>query len=643
MTSNNVLVLGWNAKGLRGYLRDASVSLDPEKYSHVLLQMPNGTGKTTTMALLRSALTGRLDQSLSIAALQADRTTKEGYFELVLIVSGERLTFRIDFDFEIGRHYFYTTTVQSGKQSGHLLNSIDPALASALSRSIDLFVFDGELAQNMLKDGAAAADKAIEALYRTNSFDDLVGRIETLKGNRKKRNRDVTTASEQAAVSRLEREHTEAKEVLAKLNQEKVSLDRALERIDGRLKEIDDRCRELGYENEEFQERQKDIDGRSRAASSDIAKYSSSAISSFRSPLSLHTFVAARLNTLSETLKEKKLPRSSRSFFEDLAVQDRCVCGVELDDEKRSHILSHADDHLGDEQVSVINDIRYKLTDSVDRRSFSEVIEDLSDAEDRLTSVGQERARLDIEKAQAGMEEVERLTSEKGELSAEKARKDQALRFLTDVPISLDEADWKRNLPACREMERGRRKAYETASENNRYFTAADKLILAARRARKLSKERLQVFVKDRTNVQLEKILDNEIIRVSRIDGRLHLVNEENLPKDSASEGQKLAVCYAFLTALLAEAPARLPFIVDSPAVSLDLVLRQNVGALIPKIFDQLIIFVISSEREGFADSFEGRADTQFITASIDQSDGSVKIDDSKNAFFQFQSGRTSV
>ena len=137
--------------------------------------------------------------------------------------------------------------------------------------------------------------------------------------------------------------------------------------------------------------------------------------------------------------------------------------------------------------------------------------------------------------------------------------------------------------------------------------------------------------------------MDNDIIRVSRIDGRLHLVNEENLPKDSASEGQKLAVCYAFLTALLAEAPARLPFIVDSPAVSLDLVLRKNVGALIPKIFDQLIIFVISSEREGFADSFEGRADTQFITASIDQSDGSVKIDDSKSAFFQFQSVRTSA
>ncbi|WP_156209797.1 ATP-binding protein [Pseudorhodobacter wandonensis] len=204
MTSNNVLVLGWNAKGLRGYLRDASVTLDPDKYSHVLLQMPNGTGKTTTMALLRSALTGRLDQSLSIAALQADRTTKEGYFELVLSVYGERLTFRIDFDFEMGRHYLYTTTVQSGKQSGHLLNSIDPALASALSRSIDLFVFDGELAKDMLKDGAAAADKAIEALYRTDSFDDLVARIETLKGNRKKRNRDVTTASEQAVLIVIE-------------------------------------------------------------------------------------------------------------------------------------------------------------------------------------------------------------------------------------------------------------------------------------------------------------------------------------------------------------------------------------------------------------------------------------------------------
>ena len=289
-----------------------------------------------------------------------------------------------------------------------------------------------------------------------------------------------------------------------------------------------------------------------------------------------------------------------------------------------------------------INDIRHKLLDKVDRPRLSNVVADLSDAEDRLTAVAQERNRLDIAKAEAGVKEVAHLSEEKEELLADETRKREALRFLTDDSTSIQEIDWKRNLRACEIEERERRRTFETASANNRYFTAADGLIRAAKLARKLAKKRLRSYVREKTNAQLDKILKNEIIRVSKIKGRVHFMNEDDLPKDSASEGQKLAVCYAFLTSLLAESPARLPFIVDSPAVSLDLVIRKNVGELIPEMFGQLIVFLISSEREGFAGSFQNRSDTQFITASINQTDGSVVIDESEDTFFQFQSTEVS-
>ncbi len=643
MTTSNVLLLGWDAKGLRGYLRDAHIELKPDKYRHALLQMPNGTGKTTTMALLRSALSGELDKSLSISALQADRTVKSAFFALNLLIKDERVSIRIEFDFEMDRHFFYTTTVQEGKKRGHLLAAVDPLMADALKRSIELYVFDGELAKDMLKDGPSVADRAIEALYRTDAFADLIREINSLKADRKSRNRDVSSATEQSAVDQREREYNDANKILVRLRNEKEGLDRSLGQIRDRITAIDERCRQLGFEADEFRERQQDIEDRSKKAASDISAFSLDAISSFRSPLSVHPFVETRLKALSAALKTRNLPRSSKSFFELLAQKPNCICGEELDDEKRQHILSHADDYLGDEQVSVINDIRYKLTDQADRRPLSDVVLELSEAEDRYTSVGQERSRLDIEKAQAGIDEISQLTSEKEKLVEERTRKNLSLQFLTEEPPSLDDVDWKINLPACEAVTRKREKAFKTARANNQYFAAADTLIEAAGQARALAKKRLRSFVRDRTNAQLSRILDNEIIRVSKIEGRLHLVNEEDLPKDGASEGQKLAVCYAFLTALLAEAPARLPFIVDSPAVSLDLDLRSNVGALIPKIFEQLIVFVISSEREGFADAFESRADTQFVTASISRNDGSVIIDDDKEHFFQFQSNGVSA
>ena len=642
MSRDKVLLRGWDAKGFRGYLRDAQIVLRPNKFNHVLLQMPNGTSKTTTMALLRSVLTGKLDPSLTVATLQADRTTKEGYFELHLSVNEDKLSIRIECDFEMGRHYFYTTRHKEGKKRGHLLSENYPMLAEALKRSINLFVFDGELAHAMLKEGAAAADRAIEALYRTDAFGDLVETIEVLKRNRKAKNRDVTTAAEQSAVERFERQYDEARTILAKLREGKNKLDRALEDIHHRKKEIEDRCKMLGYEDQDFKDLQEDIEKRNQEAKEDISSLTTKAITSFRCPLSLHRFVGERLSNLNSTLKNRRLPRSSRSFFEKLASNDNCVCGVKLDDVKRDYILSHADDHLGDEQVQVINDIRHKLLDKVDRPRLSNVVADLSDAEDRLTAVAQARNRLDIAKAEAGVKEVAHLSEEKEELLADETRKREALRFLTDDSTSIQETDWKRNLRACEIEERERRRVFETASANNRYFTAADGLIRAAKLARKLAKKRLRSYVREKTNAQLDKILKNEIIRVSKIKGRVHLMNEDDLSKDSASEGQKLAVCYAFLTSLLAESPARFPFIVDSLAVSLDLVIRKNVGELIPEMFGQLIVFLISSEREGFAGSFQNRSDTQFITASINQKDGSVVIDESEDTFFQFQSTEVS-
>ncbi len=47
-----------------------------------------------------------------------------------------------------------------------------------------------------------------------------------------------------------------------------------------------------------------------------------------------------------------------------------------------------------------------------------------------------------------------------------------------------------------------------------------------------------------------------------------------------------------------------IPFIVDSPAGSIDLAKRKKISEVLPEIFEQLIFFVMSSEREQFATYF---------------------------------------
>lgn len=636
MTS--VRILGWRSANLRGYLRDATIALDPDKFPIALLQMPNGTGKTTTMALIRAALNGRLEAEMSVQSLRGSDSDSDGWFELDLEVEDERFTIAISFDFRAGTTFFYTETVSEGRHRGHNLPRL---LQQTLRRgATKLFVFDGELAARMIEDGADAADASIEALYGTNKLQEVISQIESLKAKRKNQVKDTTTASSREHVEKAEREANEAAAVLDRLEKEKEKLDKELAKIAARLEAIRARREELGLDDERIKEEQLRIQEARSFAIRDLGSSSDEAIVAFRSPLSVDPVFGDRLKQLSETLETRNLPRSSKSFFRILADREHCICGRTLGDKERCHIRENADDHLGEEEVTIINEIRYQLSavPSPDQR-YPQIVVRLRDADRRLQEANQDQNRLDDEKRQAGEEEIGALQTEEAEITKRQMVAQNALRLLTQRPDRLEDVDWKTNLEACRRTYRDRKRRFETASGTRQYVRAADLLIEAAAEARRLAKDRLRERVTARTNENLDRILANEPLRVGRIEGRLHIVGQNQLAKDGASEGQKLAVCYAFLTALLADAPFALPFVVDSPAVSLDLTLRETVGDLIPPLFDQLIVFIISSERAGFADSFKGRADTAFRTIAVDRDSGEVTIDPDEDTFFTFQSG----
>ena len=638
--ASRVRILGWRGANLRGYLRDATITLDPDRHAISLLQMPNGTGKTTTMALIRAALNGAVDEEISIRSLRGSDSSADGWFELYILVDQERFTLRIDFDFRTGTAFFYTDTASEGRERGH---KIPRLLKQTLRRgATELFVFDGELAARMIKAGANAADASIEALYGTDKLQDVVSQIETLKTKRKNQVRDTTTASSREHVDRAEREADEAAEVLARLETEKNKLEKELAEIAERAEEIRSRQEKLGLDDKRIKQEQNRISAERALALGNLARFSDEAIVGFRSPLSVDPTFGDRLKRLSETLETRNLPRSSKSFFRIIADRDRCICGRRLGDQERDHIREHADDHLGEEEVTVINEIRYHLSapPSPDQR-FPKIVAQLRDADRCLQIAEQDQYRLNDEKRQAGEEEIAALRKEEEDLAKRQAVKNNALRLLTQRPDRFEDVDWRTNLEACRRKERERRRRFQTAAGTRDYVRAADLLTKATDEARRLAKTRLRERVTTRTNDNLDRILTNEPLRVERIEGRLHIVGENELPKDSASEGQKLAVCYAFLTALLADAPFRLPFVVDSPAVSLDLTLRKTVGELIPPLFDQLIVFVISSEREGFADSFTDRDDTAFCTISVSRESGEISVSRDKAAFFSFQSGQS--
>src|SRR5205814_739897 len=153
------------------------------------------------------------------------------------------------------------------------------------------------------------------------------------------------------------------------------------------------------------------------------------------------------------------------------------------------------------------------------------------------------------------------------------------------------------NIPLCKVEVKERQNALAEATGTVTFLRKAtitkDLIEEIENRALDLIKERLRVA----TNTKLRSFIPTESIRVARIGGALELESDRLGSKQQVSEGQSLAIAYAFLTSLFEQAPYRLPFIVDSPAGSLDLRVRREVAELIPDLFDQMIMFVISSER----------------------------------------------
>jgi hypothetical protein len=97
------------------------------------------------------------------------------------------------------------------------------------------------------------------------------------------------------------------------------------------------------------------------------------------------------------------------------------------------------------------------------------------------------------------------------------------------------------------------------------------------------------------TNKNILEWLPHNGIEVDRIDGHLWLKNATE-----GSVGENLSVAYAFLSTLFNRSTHSLPFIVDSPAGPLGNSVRREIGKTIPRLTNQFVSFVISSERPDF-------------------------------------------
>lgn len=632
-------VKGWRYENIRGGVRNLGIDLDDDP-RWTLIQMPNGTGKTTTMMLLRAALTGEAPTPEEIRGLRADDETQAGAFELRLEIGDAAYRIELQFDFERGACTFFTTRAQvrgGGREPGwHLPTVLKRLLTPEFTR---LFVFDGEFAKDIRSQDKDRTTTSIRTLYRLDQLDGLRRDIKALVDDEIARASDVSKAKEQKGITRLSNAVDEAKTVLNGLIKKQSDLKAEKSSKTSRLEIVKQAVLARTAENEQFRTRRLALDTQLEELNTKITSLTTGGLEAVRSPTRVSLVLLTKLRSLGERLTTLQLPKTiSVEFFHELANAKDCVCDRPIGPVEKAAIIAGADRFLAEDQITVINRMKMAVREAAATGSeFADIAGDLRIQLRERRSVEQQIDQLQQDQVEGGDEELAELLKEQAELSDRLGRLDEELRVLETTEKQFGAPySWVQNLAACRAELKQRQHRLAVATNTYNFQTAADRLKAIIDTVATSALEGLREKVRLATNDKLSRLAISERLRVSRIGSALELASDDTSSKGGVSEGQSLAVAYAFLTSLLSAAPYRLPFIVDSPAVSLDVAVRREVGDVIPTLFDQMIMFVISSERDGFADAFYPRQDVRYLTIGPTGPEDEIRLTEGLEAFRTF-------
>ncbi|WP_434390300.1 AAA family ATPase [Melittangium boletus] len=627
-------LLSWSYKNIRGGMRNITIDLGARPARWTLIQMPNGTGKTTTMALLRAALSGEPLDEMTVRDFRPSDETETGEFELILELDDRPYRILLKLDYRAGKASYWTVRTAKtagGLEEGHLLpKDLRRLITPDFAR---LFVFDGELAKQIRDLSKQRAAGAVRTLYHLDRLDALQEQIKALLEQEQQRASSVSTTQSDKGLkqlqSRLQTALSTQKELLAKQRLLKKTIDQAQER----KKELEQLIQDRLQQHQGLRDKAQEIQSKQQAAEQRTVSLTKEVLSTLRNPAMVHAQVLDRMRALGGKLEKLKLPKTmSAEFFFELAEQKHCICGTRIGPTERENIRNGAQNYLAENQIAVINSVKLAVRNQESQPKLVQAkIKELRSLLRQRHQLMQEHYQLKAEQAASGDTELEEHRKEEVELSHQLDKAERELEALTtrsEEQHSLLNLDWKSNLPLCKVQVEECEARLAHATNTVRFLKQSNLAYSLLERIKTSAFNKLKERVRHATNEKLHTLIPSESIEVSRIEGALVLASKRLSTKSQISEGQSLAVAYAFLTSLFEDAPYRLPFIVDSPAVSLDTRVRREVGELVPELFDQMIMFVISSERDGFADAFYARKGVRYLTIWKETEDNTHVSDD---------------
>jgi DNA sulfur modification protein DndD len=602
-------LLGWKSEGLRS--PDIEVNLEKSDGSVArvsLLQMPNGTGKTTTLNCLRAAMDGSAEswsEEKVKSYREIDGMRDQGLFVATLRVHDtQKIIVEMTFHFNEGV-VTYKTTVGSKTEDNY---SPPPDVRRYLDpRFSKLLFFDGEMANNLIDGkGTTSASQIIDTFYGLYHLSELKENARRSYEFHEKR----SGAKGAAQLTKLIIRRDSLREKSQKLKKQAETNEARLAALRHEHARINVELEEHLLKSGQFQEEEIRVQDERDQASSRLERAFHEVDLIFPDPFAIWPPLAAEVHDLVESLDRLKLTaQSSRLFLEDLVQEPVCVCDRTMDSAARASIQKRANQTLEDAVNGYLKSLKRQIQPYAKKGPsvFGEAVDMIIAADDDLSKAGNALENIRIRAAATGDEEVgkkkDQLKKIQEEIDTLESSIETARRFTKtgdDERCGCIDYFEKRLKEAENELAR--------LSGTRELKHRTDTLIQVIDAAYKQAHALLKDDVVRRANERLLQILRYNPVQIRDIGNSVQLEG-----RGGASVGQTLAVGYVFLAGLLYEGGNQFPLVVDSPVGSLDDEARKELGGLIPILVKQMVGFVIATERKWFVDPLADASDGDLL------------------------------
>ena len=596
------------------------------------VMMANGTGKTTTMTLIKGLLDGSaakwpVDYVKSFAPTTT--TGDNGEFSITVKFDEKQYKYFLSLDYVHGTAKIETLAPPKGRESGLRLPEAIKGIFTP--EFVSRFVFDGEQAKKSMDRTSNEADETIRYLYRLDELDEILAmnmniltEIQNAEGGSKGTN---------SSLSNLRSRQKKVREHIALLEKKQKELNADIARLSQDKSEKEKQRQELDKNYEALNKEKNEIIAEQEKNRGSIDVKITEIVSLVKTPYLVSESLCQRMYELGAAMKKLKLPKSSsKDFFTELAYAEKCVCDRCIGEKERDAILKNAERYLGSDHQAVLNTIKSVLMDSAYDERLVTAFEELGKLQEQKTRLNARYADVEDKLIKAGGPQVEQLQREIEDLIS----KISAAKTQLQVIESKDEND--ETLTEENNLHKARRAdaEYEVKIASTTKTNAAlkkknivqgliDEIKVQATKALK------QEIIK-KANEKIHRVITDDFIEIDNIDGYIKLKD-----RDGASEGQTLSIGYCFLGTLFEDAELEFPFVIDSPTGKMDFDKRQAVADIIPVVFNQMIAFVQSAEVERFADRFYKNPNAQYLTVVASKETGEVVVHKGIDFFDSYQ------